>query len=227
MVDLLTNLITAFTLGLLTPLTAVCVLPLYPGFLAYLASQASQDKKNAKKNLFQFGIIISLGVITFMFLLGLIFTTILETSLTEVIGAISPFAFGLLAIISLLLIFNVDFTKYIPQARAPLTKNPKKTAFLYGLFFGAIISPCNPLFIAALFTTSLATMNFAVNILNFLMFGLGISAPLLLFSLISLNKSQAIISVLAKYKKRINQTSGVIMLVVSVYYLVFVFHILG
>ena len=46
---LLVDFWTAFLLGLATPLTAVCVLPLYPGFLSFLASQVSE--KENKKNI--------------------------------------------------------------------------------------------------------------------------------------------------------------------------------
>jgi len=69
-----TNLISSFVLGLLTPLTAVCVLPLYPGFLAYLSSQFSQagtmGEEETGKRFLMFGIVIVFGVILFMFLLG-------------------------------------------------------------------------------------------------------------------------------------------------------------
>ena len=39
--QLLINLGSTFLLGLLTPLTAVCVLPLYPGFLSFLSRKLS------------------------------------------------------------------------------------------------------------------------------------------------------------------------------------------
>ena len=38
----------SFVLGLLTPLTAVCVLPLYPGFLSYLASHIGVEGEESK-----------------------------------------------------------------------------------------------------------------------------------------------------------------------------------
>ena len=214
--------ISAFVLGLLTPLGAICVLPLYPGFLAYLANQGEK-----KRSILSMGILVSLGVILFMLLLGLIFTTILQVSLTNVIGVISPIAFGILAAISLLLIFNVDFGKYIPQFAAPVSKSPLLTAFLYGFFFGAIVVPCNPAFIAALFARTLVMSNFVVNLLSFVLFGLGIAAPLLLFAIISSASSSNVINFLIKYRRPINLIAGLFMLGVSLYYLIFVFRIFG
>ena len=217
--------ITPFILGLLTPLTAVCVIPLYPGFLAYLANQLKG--KSERKLLILFGILITLGVIIFMLILGFIFTTILQVSLTNVIGIISPIAFGILGIISLVLIFDIDVGKYLPKFHSPGAKNPLLNAFLFGLFFGAIVVPCNPAFIAALFARTLATASFITNIFSFFFFGVGIGAPLLVFSAISAGASQAIINWLIKYKRPINLIAGIIMLGVSLYYLIFVFKVFG
>jgi len=135
---ILTDFLASFGLGLLTPLTAVCVLPLYPGFLAYLANQSksfSSNEGEGKKNYAMFGLLVTLGVILFMFILGLLFTTILQVSLTNVIGIVSPIAFGILGLISIFLIFNVDLGRFIPKIKTPTSKNPKMGALMYGFFF--------------------------------------------------------------------------------------------
>lgn len=223
--ELLAELGTAFVLGLLTPLGAVCVLPLYPGFLVYLSSQLSEKEANKKGIIILFGLVITAGVILFMLLLGLVFTTILEVSLTNIIGIVSPIAFGILLIISLLLIFNVDVGRFLPRGQTPITKNPWTSAFAYGFFFGAIVVPCNPLFIAALFTRTISAVGFVENILRFLSFGIGIGFPLLVIAGISSTATDAIIGFLTRYKRTINLIAGLIMLVISVYYLVFVFRV--
>jgi cytochrome c-type biogenesis protein len=269
---LLVDLGLSFWLGLLTPLTAVCVLPLYPAFLAYMANQFggqkikdgkisdSSDSKSdsdssmnngdnvssnveedisgengsngemeqsSKRNYAMFGLLITLGVIIFMFLLGLIFTTIFQASLTKVVGIISPIAFGILFIISLLLIFDFDFSKYIPRPRTPTSKRPVLNALLYGFFFGAIVIPCNPGFIGAFFARAFLVDSFVGSMLNFVAFGFGLGFPLLLFSLISANYSSKIISWLTARKRWINLIAGVLMLIISIYYLVFVFNVFG
>jgi cytochrome c-type biogenesis protein len=218
---------TSFILGILTPLTAVCVLPLYPGFLSYLANQL-KGKKADRKTYALFGLVAALGVLAFMSVIGLIFTTIFQVSLTNVIGIISPIAFGVLLIISLMMIFDVDFTKVIPAAKMPkLSKNPMASAFTFGFFFGAIVIPCNPALIAAFFALSTTATQFASNIISFIAFGLGLGFPLLLFSLLSSAKSTSVINFLTKYKKPINLVFGVFMLMVSMYYLLCVFSLLG
>ena len=222
---MIADFISSFVLGLLTPLTALCVLPLFPGFLAYLSTQMGH--KDNKRLLALFGVIVTSGVITFMLLLGLIFTTLLQKSLTTVIGIVSPIAFAILLVISMFLIFNINVGKFLPQIHAPLTKNPLASAFVFGFFFGAIVIPCNPAFIATMFAKSLLIQNTIGNLINFLMFGLGMAAPLLLFSLVSLKASASIISFLTRYGRKINLIAGLLMFAIALYYLLFVFRIGG
>ena len=220
------DFLTSFWLGLLTPLGALCVLPLLPGFLAYLVNKI-HSKKKKDASILVVGLLASSGVIIFMFVLGLLFTTILQKSLTKVISIVSPIAFGLLVIISLVLIFNIELGNFFPKVKLQATKNPSLGAFVFGFFFGAIVIPCNPAFIAAMFTKTAAVSatSFVVNILNFFFFGMGIATPIFAFSLISAQSSTKVIRFLTKYRKAINIIAGMIMLAVSLYYLFFVFKI--
>jgi len=221
----LLNIWLSFIAGLFAPLGAVCVLPLYPGFLAYLSNQLTGKEK--KSSFIIFGLIVTAGVIVSMGLLGLIFTTLLQASLTRTIGVISPIAFGILGIFSLLLIFNLDLSKIIPKFNAPITKNPYISSFVFGFFFGAIVLPCNPASLVVLFALSTSTLSFLSNFLNFILFGVGMAAPLLIFAIISSAYTNPVISFLSKHKKKINIITGLIMLTISLYYLFFVFKILG
>ena len=223
--QLLINLGSTFLLGLLTPLTAVCVLPLYPSFLSFLSRKLSTTGRRGRP--LALGALVAAGVILFMLLIGLVFTTLLEASLTRVIQTVSPIAFGILGVISILLILNIDAGRLLPQARIPAASNPYLSALLYGLFFGGIVAPCNPGMIAAFFTKALATTttHFLTNMLHFLLFALGIASPLLLIALVSTTASQAVVRFLVNYKAVINRVAGVLMLGVSLYYLIFVFRV--
>jgi len=222
--SLLADLAESFVLGVLTPLGAVCVLPLYPGFLAYLSNRLA-GREVRQSTILGISLSVTGGVIVFMFVLGLLFTTILQVSLTRVIGVVSPIAFGVLIVLSLLLLFDVDFSRLIPRAKVPRAKSPWLSAFLYGFFFGAIVIPCNPLFIAVFFTRSASVLGFGENLLRFLAFGLGIAAPLVALAALSATASGAVIGFLTRHKSAINRIAGAIMLAISVYYLVFVFRI--
>ncbi len=234
--ELLSELGVAFTLGLFTPLGAVCVLPIYPGFLVYLSSQISA-REPGRTTIFLFGLVISSGVILFMLLLGLVFTTILEISLTSVVQIISPIAFGILLVISLVLIvtgilalvsnIDVDIWRFLPKGRAPVVgnQNPWVSAFMYGFFFGAIVVPCNPGFIAILFARAVSTIDFAQNVFRFLLFGIGVAFPLLVLAGVSSAATDAVINFLTKHGNWVNLVAGLIMLGISLYYLIIVFRV--
>ena len=225
MVSVLGNFLSSFIFGLLTPLGAVCVLPLFPAFLAFRSN--SLGKEASRRTLALFGVVISAGVISFMMLVGIIFTTLLQKSLTNVVGVVSPIAFFILALISVLLILDIDFSRFLPHVHAPIKKNPLVSAFLFGFFFGAIVLPCNPGFIAAFFAKSILIQNPVVNLLNFLLFGIGLSFPLLVFSFLPGTISLKVINVLTNNKRKINLVAGLFMLGVSLYYLIFVFRVFG
>ena len=225
MANIVLNFWLSFLAGILAPLGAVCVLPLYPGFVTYLSSQLS--KKDDPKQIIKLTWVITSGVIISMFLVGLIFSYILNISLTRVIGIVSPIAFAILGLISIALILNFDFSNIFPKYNTKVLKNPIWTSFIFGLFFGAIVLPCNPASLALLFAVSTSTLDFITNLFNFIFFGIGMSLPLLIFAYISSNKTQKIIGFFSKNKKKINLITGLIMLLVSLYYLIFVFRVFG
>lgn len=224
MVSVLVNIWISFLAGLFAPIGAVCVLPLYPGFLAFLARQAT-GKENQKKTIMLLGLFVTLGVLLALFLFGLIFVAIFQSSLTSIIGIVSPIAFGLLAIVSIMLIFNFDFAKIFPAVKTPEAKNPFLNSILFGAFFSLIIIPCNPASLTILFAISTSTTSFLANFLNFIVFGIGMGIPLFALSIISGAAGKKFVHFLTRNKRWINLIAGIIMLTISTYYLFFVFRV--
>ncbi|MHB1355533.1 MAG: cytochrome c biogenesis CcdA family protein [Anaerolineae bacterium] len=215
--------LTTFWLGLLTPLTAPCVLPLYPAYLARLVREAGHERQD-RRILGLIGVIVSAGVLVFMAIVGLLFTTLFQRSLSRVIAIVSPIAFGVLAIAGVLLMLGI--TPKI-KVRPVLPNKPLLGAFLYGLFFGAIVIPCNPALIAFFFSRAGTVVEFGANMLNFLAFGLGIATPLLVLSLITRAASRWVVTNMVRYQRPLDIIAGAIITGVSLYYLVFVFEIFG
>lgn len=212
-----------FALGLATPLTAVCVIPLYPGFLAYLSGQAD----DARLSVGALGALVAAGVVSFMLGLGLLFTTVLQTSLTDVIGVVSPVAFAVLGIASLFLLADVDIGHYLPTVEPPQSTHPVASAFGYGAFFGAIVVPCNPGFVAIFLARSFLFTDPVGSLANFLAFGGGIAAPLVALAVVSTRWQSAVLGGLTRHQSLVNRVTGATMLVVSVYYLVVVFEVVS
>lgn len=220
-----TQFINSFLLGLATPLTALCVIPLYPSFISYLSKQLDEDE--SQKTYALFGLMVVAGVISFMLGLGLIFSTFIQASLTSVIEVISPIAFGLLALMGALMLLDLEFQKHIPSQNSPEFENPLLNAFSFGFFFGAIVIPCNPAFIATFFARAFLFETPVSSLANFSLFGLGIGFPLMAFSIISSSRSKQIVSFLQKHESVIQRGSGLIVLTISIYYLVNVFEVIG
>ena len=223
LLDLLDTIATSFALGVATALTAFCVIVLYPAFLARLARQVSDDpdSRESRRLLGSFGILVTAGVITFMAVVGFLFTYVLEESIGRVIQIVSPIAFTVLFFLGIALMFNIKFSR---QVRPLRIGNPYISAFVYGFFFGAIVIPCNPGFIALAFARA-STVPVGQRMLSFIAFGVGIGAPLLVFSLISRANSRWTINFLVDHKRTINVVAGAIMSTVAAYYLLFVFRV--
>lgn len=219
------GLLGSFVLGLATPLTAVCVLPLYPGFIAYLARQLDTDA--SRRTYALFGGVVVAGVLSFMLMLGLVFSLVLQRSLTNVIGVVSPIAFAVLGLAGAVMLVRPDLVARTGGLDIPEFGSPLANAFGFGFFFGAIIVPCNPAFIAVFFARAFLLTEPATSLLNFGAFGLGIGAPLLVFSLASARWSRQVIGTLTRHEQAIHRGSGLIMLIIAAYYLVAVFGVLG
>lgn len=219
------ELSTSFLLGLATPLTALCVIPLYPSFISYLSKQLDTDTD--QKTYLLFGLLVVAGVVSFMLSLGIVFSTLLQESLTSVIEIISPVAFGILGLMGLIMTLDIDFQTYIPSKSTPEFENPLVNAYAFGFFFGAIIIPCNPAFIATFFARAFLFETPATSLLNFTSFSLGIGFPLLAFSVISQSKSKEVIKFLQNHSSIIHRGSGILMIGISLYYLIKVFNVLG
>jgi hypothetical protein len=113
----------------------------------------------------QLGFVAAAGILASMFLFGLVVVLLLSYPLAGALWIISPVAYVLLGVIGVLLILDVfpEFTvtsKHLPTGRIPFVG-----AFLFGLFFGILILPCNAAPIAILLALSTSTSDLFVNML--------------------------------------------------------------
>ncbi len=213
---------TSFGLGLATPLSAVCVIPLYPAFLAFLSNQDEDAPPIAV-----LGVLVALGVIAFMAAVGIVFTTLLETSLTSVVELVSPPAFAVLAVFGVVLVADLHPQSRLPTVEPPQTRFPSLSALLYGAFFGAIVLPCNPGFISVFFARAFLFSDPVSSIANFGAFGVGMASPLLAFALVSEPWRDRVLGVLTGNRRAINVVTGLVLIVISLYYLFVVFEVAG
>src|SRR6187549_2646102 len=123
--------ITSLGLGLLTT-TSPCILPLYPGFLAYLNGQ--NEMADGRHRYF-LGVFVLAGVLSMMLGLGALIA-LMAVPIGSVLAYIIPFSNLVLLSLGVLLLFNRNPFKTLPQIQVPALRHPFGNAFVYGLLYG-------------------------------------------------------------------------------------------
>ena len=101
---------TSLSLGLLAT-TSPCVLPLYPGFLAYISG--GQEGLQGKVGRYLLGFFVLAGVLTMMLALGSIIA-LLSVSVGRVLSVIIPIADLIIILLGILLLLNINPFKTLP-----------------------------------------------------------------------------------------------------------------
>lgn len=202
--------LTSVFLGFLTT-TSPCVLPLYPGFLAYLSGQ---DEIGRKK--YFLGFFVLAGVLTMMLILGGIIAW-LALPVGRVLAYLLPLADGLILILGVLLLLDYNVFKTLPQIQVPALQNPYQMAFVYGLLYGPIALPCSGPMVVSIFALSF-TLGEAFNQLwAFIWFGLGLGIPLLVISLLSGTWQRSLTSFFTRHGRAINIVGGLLLIGIALY----------
>lgn len=205
-------ILTSIGLGLLAS-ASPCIIPLYPGYLAYL-SGASADRQRKGRHFLGFFVLV--GVLTMMLLLGFLIA-LLSISVGRALSIIIPIADLLLITLGVLLLLDKNPFRTLPQIKVPVLKNPYFNAFVYGLLFGPIALPCSGPLVVGIFAISLTTAEAFSRLNVFLWFGLGFGLPLLALSLISGVLQRTITRWLATHSRLINVMGGVLLIGIGIY----------
>jgi cytochrome c-type biogenesis protein len=202
----------SFALGLLAT-TSPCVLPLYPGFLAYISGQADLEQNNAKYFL---GLFVLAGVLTMMLALGGLIA-ILAIPTGSILAYLIPLADLLIFALGILLLLDVNPFKTLPQIQIPALQNPLLNAFVYGLLYGPIALPCSGPLVVGIFALSFTAVEALSKIWIFLWFGLGFGTPLLALSLLSGALQKRLITFFARHQRVVNIVGGLLLIGVAVF----------
>ena len=201
----LAHLAPAFTIGLLATVNP-CVLPLYPGFLAYLANSAVSPA--GMVNVRYLGLTALGGVMTMMLALGALIAGLIEM-LGETPAFIAPLGAAVTLLMGFLLLFNVNPFARIPVPTASTTGvGAHSGAFLYGLLFGPMIMPCAGPLVVSIFSLSLGVAGFVEQLLFFFIFGLGFGLPLLVLALLPNAWSGGLMRQIMRHSALISRLSG-------------------
>lgn len=204
--------ITSLVLGLLST-TSPCVLPLYPGFLAYLSGQT--ETTSAGRRIF-LGPFVLLGVLTMMLALGALIAA-LAISVGSALAIVIPLADLVILLLGVSLLLDRNPFRSLPQVRIPLLRRPLLNAYVYGLLYGPIALPCSGPLVVAIFALSLSVDEALSKLWVFLWFGLGFGVPLLILSFLSGALQHRLARLFAQHSRLINLVGGALLIGVAVY----------
>ena len=171
----------AFLIGNSAILTNVCILPLYPGLIAFLAGNAG----NTKMAIGWLGVLVLAGILSLMLGIGALLFALQQT-FSAILPLLLPIIYGVVILLGVLMLAGYNPFKRLSSSQAPLLRNPYAAAYLYGLLIGPMTLPCaGPLVISAFLIGSGSFSRLADGLLYFLFFGLGFGWPLLLLPLIA------------------------------------------
>jgi cytochrome c-type biogenesis protein len=207
-------IITSISLGLLAS-ASPCILPLYPGYLAYLSGAQVQPGGKIKGQYF-LGFFVLLGVLTMMLALGLLIA-LLSLSIGRTLAVIIPLADLMIVTLGVLLLLDRNPFKALPQIRVPALRSPFLNAFIYGLLYGPIALPCSGPLVVGIFALSFTAAEAFSKLGIFLWFGLGFGLPLLALSLVSGALQRSITRWLARHSRAVNIIGGALLVCVGFY----------
>lgn len=206
-------IVTSVSLGLLSA-ASPCILPLYPGFLAYLSG--AQEATGNRRGRYFLGFFVLAGVLAMMLALGL-FIALISVSVGQALAVAIPLADLLIVGLGAMLLLNYNPFKRLPQVRVPLLSNPYANAFVYGLLYGPIALPCSGPLVVGIFTLSLTAGEAASKLAVFLWFGLGFGLPLLALSFLSGAAQRWITRQFAQHARLINVVAGLLLVGIGLY----------
>ncbi|HEX5589928.1 MAG TPA: cytochrome c biogenesis protein CcdA [Candidatus Limnocylindrales bacterium] len=190
-----------------------CLLPLYPGFVAYLA--ANSQSLEGRRGTGLLGLIVLAGVLTTMVIVAIVLVAVAVPT-SRLLAVATPLIDGLLIVLGILLLAGRNPFERLPGATVPNVSNPYRRAYLYGLFLGPIAIPCAGPFLVSLLGISLGVADAAGKVGTFLLFGLGFGMPLVALSLLTGVRAQAVVRWIVRRHRAIEVVAGALLIVVAV-----------
>jgi cytochrome c-type biogenesis protein len=197
-------------LGLLTT-TSPCILPLYPGFLAYLGNQNETGRQK-----YFLGLFVLAGVLTMMIALGGMIA-LLAVPIGSVLRYIVPLADVLILFLGILLLLDRNPLSTLPQIQLPVLRHPYANAYVYGLLYGPIALPCSGPMVVGIFALSFTAGEALRQLWTFLWFGLGLGLPLLALSFLSAALQRQLTALFARHSRSTNLVGGLLLVGVALF----------
>ncbi|MFT4326280.1 MAG: cytochrome c biogenesis CcdA family protein [Candidatus Woesearchaeota archaeon] len=205
------SLIIAFVAGLVS-FFSPCVLPLLPGYLAYLSGVSINEKANLK--IFKHSLMYVLGFSLVFALLGVLLQTLLY-AVSDVVMLWLARIGGVIIIVFGLHMLNIVPISFLSKQKTIAFKKKKGTSYYTSFIFGSAFAlgwtPCFGAILGSIvaLSASYPTMGFFF----LLAYTLGLGIPFLLIGLVP---SENFVKAIKPYLKYFNVFVGVLLLLLGV-----------
>ena len=205
----------AFVAGIISFL-APCVLPIIPGFLAYLAGTSTSNASSNRKEIFLNALFFVLGFSVIFSLLGVLLSTVLSSVAYDAQEWLSRIGGALVIFFGLYLVGLLKIP-WLEQEHKMKVKTKfgsrYATSFVFGASFAAGWTPCVGPALGSIL--GLAATQPATALPLLLAYSLGLGVPFLLVGLFAAQASQAI-SKYGHLVKYLNIAFGVILIILGI-----------
>ena len=216
----------AFAAGVAATVTP-CVLPLYPGFLAYLTGRrpastrpdaASVAGAHGAISPVVAALVVWAGVVAGMIGIGAVIAAV-AAPLGDFNRVVQPVADGLLIVLGALLLIGMNPFARLPQPTADSFRGrgPAVGAFLYGLLFAPLAVPCSGPFLVGIFAFSLTIGDALGRLAFFIAFGVGFGLPLFVLGSLGQLRGARLARAASRYERPIQIVLGAALIAVGVW----------
>ena len=205
----------AFLLGNAAILGNVCVLPLYPGLIAFLAG--NMQHRRVRQGGVLLGAAVLAGVLATMIVLGFVLFT-LGQSFSRVLPWLLPVIYGVVIVLGLAMLLGRNPFARLSTAHTPMLSNPYAASFLYGGMLAPMTLPCTgPVIIGAFVLGVGSAAALGESLLYFLAFGLGFGWPLLILPVMALPLQRGLTRWLAGNAQALGRLAGALLLAIAAF----------
>lgn len=206
-----------------------CPFAVFPAYIAYYLNTETEEHGESKaqwRHPLKIGSIMSLGIFSFYLIIGVtlaIFGTVLASYIYWLKLAIIPLFF----ILGAMLLVGKSFgTKKIDKLTAIFTERARRgkhffNIYLYGVVYGIAAAACHLPILLVLALVPILAGNFVTGFATFVVYALGVSLLLIVFTILASQKKKFLVDNLGLYGERIKKVAGVIFILTGIYLISF------
>jgi cytochrome c-type biogenesis protein len=204
----LENFYAGFVLGTASILTNVCLLPLYPGMIAFLAGNANNER--ARQAMAWLGVLVLAGILTLMLALG-VFFYVIQREMSVIFPLLLPVIYlGVITLGILMLVGHNPFER-LTMMQIPALQNPYVMAYVYGLLLAPMTLPCAGPVLTTGLVIAANNGSLGEQLSYFLGFGIGFGFPLVLLPMLTLPLQRVFVGGLTKNHTLITRIAGILL----------------